>query len=78
MAKSTGLKTDNILGYRIIEKIGSGGFGEVFKAEAPGGLMKAVKILFGYHDERRATDELKSLDRVKELRHPFLLSLEAH
>ena len=65
-----------ILGYQLKERIGSGGFGEVWSAVAPGGLMKAIKIVFGYHDGKRAQAELKSLDRVKELRHPFLLSLE--
>ena len=65
-----------ILGYKLKERIGSGGFGEVWSAVAPGGLMKALKIVFGYHDGKRAQAELKSLDRVKELRHPFLLSLE--
>lgn len=76
MDTQTGLRSDHILGYRMIQKIGSGGFGEVWRAEAPGGLLKAVKLLYGYHDERRARDELKSLDRIKQLRHPFLLSLE--
>lgn len=65
-----------ILGYQLIEQIGSGGFGEVWSATAPGGLKKALKIVFGYHDGQRAQAELKALDRVKELRHPFLLSLE--
>jgi len=65
-----------ILGYTLKERIGAGGFGEVWSAEAPGGLMKAVKVVYGFHDEKRAQAEMKALDRVKQLRHPFLLSLE--
>jgi serine/threonine protein kinase len=66
----------DILGYTLKERIGSGGFGEVWSAVAPGGLLKAIKIVYGFHDEKRAQAEMKALDRVKELRHPFLLSLE--
>ena len=65
-----------ILGYHLTHKIGSGGYGQVWAAEAPGGLKKAVKIIFGYHDEKRAQAELKALERIKNVRHPFLLNLE--
>src|SRR5205085_11097126 len=36
-----------IAGYKLIERLGSGGFGEVWKAEAPGGLLKAIKFVHG-------------------------------
>ena len=65
-----------ILGYALKKRIGSGGYGEVWAAEAPGGLPKAVKFIFGFHDEKRAQSELKSLNRIRSVRHPFLLSLE--
>jgi serine/threonine protein kinase len=68
--------SDTIAGYTLTERIGCGGYGEVWSAEAPGGLKKAVKIIYGFHDEERAERERKALDRIKQVRHPFLLSLE--
>jgi serine/threonine protein kinase len=70
-----------IPGYRLIEAIGSGGFGEVWKCEAPGGLTKAIKFVFGNlnsldTDSVRAEQELHALQRVKEVRHPFVCSLD--
>lgn len=65
-----------IPGYELEEKIGSGGYGEVWRARAPGGLLKAVKLVYGTMDESRATAELKAMERIKEVRHPFILSTE--
>jgi serine/threonine protein kinase len=65
-----------IPGYELQERIGTGGYGEVWRSTAPGGLLKAVKFVFGYMDDERATRELKALQRIREVRHPFLLSLE--
>ncbi len=69
-------RTETIAGYTIRERIGGGGYGEVWRAEAPGGLEKAIKFVYGQLDESRAVCEWKALNRVKEARHPFLLSLE--
>jgi serine/threonine protein kinase len=70
-------------GYRLIDRLGRGGFGEVWKVEAPGGLLKAMKFVFGDLDaagdddaSRPAEQELKALNRVKSIRHPYILSLE--
>jgi hypothetical protein len=65
-----------IPGYQLLNRLGTGGFGEVWKVTAPGGLAKAIKIVYGHMNEARADQELRALSRIKEVRHPFLLSLE--
>ncbi len=75
-ASQTFTMAEPIPGYRVQERIGAGGYGEVWRAEAPGGIAKAIKVVYGHHDDERAARELHALNRIKEVRHPFLLSLE--
>ncbi len=68
--------TEPIAGYTLRKQLGAGGYGEVWLADAPGGLQKAVKLVYGTVDQSQASSELRSLQRIRQVYHPFLLSLE--
>jgi serine/threonine protein kinase len=62
--------------FKLIKRIGTGSFAEVWRAEAPGGVEVAVKILFRALDHDEAQRELRALELVKKLRHPYLLATQ--
>jgi len=64
-------------GYTLIKRIGSGSFGEVWRAEAPGGIAVALKIIFRPLEHEEAQRELQALELIKTLRHPYLAQTQA-
>src|SRR5947209_5485307 len=48
--------------FRILRRIGGGQFGEVFRAEAPGGVEVALKQIFRPVDDRSSQRELEALE----------------
>lgn len=60
-------------GYRLIKRIGCGGFAEVWQAETPGGFPVAIKRVLRSLDQAEAQMELRALSQIKQLSHPYLL-----
>jgi formylglycine-generating enzyme required for sulfatase activity/serine/threonine protein kinase len=64
-----------IPGYRLLNFLGKGGFGEVWKASAPGGTLAALK--FVDVSGRHGLKELRAIQRVKQIRHANLITIHA-
>ncbi len=61
-----------IPGYRLVDFIGEGGYGEVWKAIAPGGFEVALKIL---KNSSQYNIERKALPLLRAIHHPNLIPI---
>ncbi len=64
--------------YDLVRPIGEGQYGKVWQAVAPGGVDVAVKIVSWPHTHRITQMELRALEAVKRIRHPFLIQMHAY
>src|SRR5262249_29180859 len=62
-------------GYTLGPELGSGQFGVVFRATAPGGIPVAVKRIIRPLSDEMCKRELRALELLSQLRHPALLSI---
>ncbi len=62
-------------GYRLVQFLGRGQFGEVWRAESPGGTQAALKLI----DLGRASGlkELRGIELLKKIRHAHLMPITA-
>ncbi|NBW86208.1 MAG: hypothetical protein EBR23_05115 [Planctomycetia bacterium] len=61
-------------GYRLNQRLGSGGFGEVWRATAPGGMGVAIKILANL-GRVQGGREYRALQTIKNIRHAHIVPI---
>jgi serine/threonine protein kinase len=66
----------NLPGYEITRLIGQGGSGKVYEAAAPGGFLKAVKVVRLDPHNPLTEREINGLRVVRQIRHPYLVSID--
>jgi len=59
--------------YELVQLIGQGGFGQVWRAKGPGGFTIALKFIS--LNEKSGSIEMRSLELMREIRHPHLLTM---
>ena len=64
-----------IPGYRLLNFLGRGQFGEVWRATSPGGTYIALKFL--NVQERQGRKEFRAIQKVKGIRYPHLVQTYA-
>src|SRR5262249_50785014 len=64
-------------GYKLESLLGKGGYGEVWKAMAPGGKPCALKIVRNL-DAAKGKQEFRSLKVIQDLEHDNLIELHAY
>jgi len=61
-------------GYKLQKRLGSGGFGEVWRASAPGDMAVAIKILANL-GRAQGGREYRALQTIKNIRHAHIVPL---
>ncbi|QDU62236.1 Serine/threonine-protein kinase PknF [Planctomycetes bacterium Pan216] len=73
MALLIDVGTEPLPGYKLLKLLGEGGFGQVWKASAPGGVEVALKFI--RMEDQKADPELRALHAIRNIRHPHLLDI---